>query len=304
MATTSPSAPSLGQALARKKANPLPAMLLAAGLITAVAFAILGYLESQKTEKVAILTRDVAFGHVINAEDVGLIEVPLHRPKQLAGIPSADAIVGKYAARTLGANDLLQPAMLMAEPPTQPVYPNGEQLADNMVPVPFSVATIGPVTYHDRVNIGFSDSTGSPDLCDSAKKAADGKEPTAITIGAGINQLRPYACRLLSYVRVLFVDEDSGVAYLEMTPYQAQTIWALQATSLQLWGERYGVASDTLPTLTRLDIGQVNAGSLLEPVPTAQPRPEVTGEGEDIGGDAGGTSTIPGGAGTLPGSRP
>lgn len=298
MAAISPNAPSLGQALARKKNNPLPAILLAVGIIAAVAFAVLGYLESRKTEKVAVLTRDVAYGHVISAEDVGLIEVPLHRPEQLAGIASAEAVVGKYATRNLGTNDLLQPAMVMAEPPTQPVYPNGEKLTDNMVPVPFSVATIGPLTYRDRVNIGFSDAAGSPDLCDNARSAADGQKPTALTSSDGAStQLRPFACRLMSYVRVLYIEGD--VAYLEMTPYQAQTIWALQAANLQLWGERYGLASDTLPAMERLDAGQVNTGDLLAPVPTPLPRLELTGEGDEAAG-----APIPGGSSSIPGSRP
>jgi hypothetical protein len=291
MAAITPNAPSLSQALTRKKNNPLPALLLAVGLIAAVGFAIMGYLESQKTEKVAVLIRDVAYGHMISAEDVGVVEVSKHRPEQLAGIQSVDAIVGKYAARNLGTNDMVQPGMLMAEPPLQPVYPNGEKLGDNMVPVPFSVGSIGPVNYHDRVNIGFTDSAGSPDLCDNAKRAADGDKPTTVSAGDGISQLRPYACRLMSYVRVLYIDSD--VAYLEMTPYQAQTIWALQAAGLQMWGERYGIASDPLPAFNRLDFGQVNTDELLAPVPTPQPREDPLVAPE-----------IPGANAPIPGSRP
>ncbi|NTW98215.1 MAG: flagellar biosynthesis protein FlgA, partial [Oscillochloris sp.] len=78
-------------------------------------------------------------------------------------------------------------------------------------------------------------------------------------------QSRPYACRLLSAVRVLYVDEGAGVAYLELTPYQSHTIWALQAAGLQLWGERYGAASAPLQGLDRLDIGQVTADDLESP---------------------------------------
>ena len=51
-------------------------------------------------------------------------------------------------------------------------------------------------------------------------------------------QGRPFACRLLQRVKVLYVDEGTSVAYLQMTPYQAHTIWALQAAGVQLWGER------------------------------------------------------------------
>lgn len=292
MAAVTPGTPTLGQALARKKANPLPALLIGLGLIGAVAFAVLGYLESRRTETVVVLARDVPFGQQIAAEDLGTVELPLHRPAQLAGLGSPAAVVGQYAARNLGANDLVQPAMLMAEPPTQPVYPNGEQLGVNMVPVPFSVAALGPVTYHDRVNLGFSDTTGDPALCDAAKSAAAGEQPTTLSPASGGPALRPYACRFLSYVRVLWI--DGGVAYLEMTPYQAQAVWAMQAAGVQLWGERFGVTSDPLPAFDRLDFGQVNPDELLAPAPTPLPRE-----------DALTPPTIPGANAPLPGgARP
>ncbi len=281
--TTAP----LSQALARKRANPLPAVLLALGLIIAVAFAILGYLESQKTETVVVLVRDVPFGQQITREDLGVVELPLHRPAQLAGIGDLNAVMGRYAARDLGANDLVQPPMLLEAPPTQPVYPNGQALTPNMVPVPFATTTIGPLSFRDRVNIGFNDRSGSPDLCDQAQSAAAGVKPTFTPPMAGAAQPRPFACRLLSSVRVLYVDEAAGVAYLELSPYQAHTIWALQAAGLELWGERYGVTSTPLPSLDRLDIGQVNREDLRAPVPapaTAEP-------------------ALPGATSPIPGSR-
>jgi hypothetical protein len=278
MSTTAPVAP-LGQALTRRRANPLPALILAAGLIAAVALAALGFLESRKTEQVLVLIRDVPYGQQISAADVGPIELPLHRPSQLAGVGDPGAIIGQYAARSLGANDLLQPSMLMAAPPAQPVYPNGEQLAPNMVPLPFATATVGPISYRDRLNIGFSDPSGAPDLCRQARAAAGGAPASAPAAIAA--QARPYACRLLSSVRVLYVDEGAAVAYLELTPYQAHTIWALQAAGLQLWGERYGAASAPLAELDRLDIGQVSADALGAPAPDG---------------------AIPGAGGALPGS--
>ncbi len=262
MSATAPVAP-LGQALTRKRANPLPAIILAVGLIAAIALAALGFLESRKVEPVVVLVRDVAYGQQITATDLGSVELPLHRPAQLAGVISPDTAIGQYAARNLGANDLLQPAMLMAQPPTQPVYPNGESLAPNMVPLPFATATVGPITYRDRLNIGFSDSSGSPDLCDRARAAAGGQHPAAPPSAA--TQARAFACRLLSSVRVLYVDEGASVAYLELTPYQAHTIWALQAAGLPLWGERYGAASTPLESLDRLDIGQVTLSALSAP---------------------------------------
>ena len=292
MAATIPNTPTLAQAMTRKRSNPLPALLLGAGLLAAVAFAMLGYLESQKTERVVVLARDVPYGRQLTAEDVVTVELPLHRPAQLAGVGDPATVVGQYAARNLGANDLAQPGMLMAAPPTQPVYPNGQQLAVNMVPVPFSVAALGPLSDRDRVNLGFSDPTVDPALCDAAKTAAASAAPTSPSpAGEGGPALRPYACRLLSSARVLWI--DGGVAYLELTPYQAQAVWAMQAAGVQLWGERYGLASDPLPAFERLDFGQVNGEALLAPAPTPPPRTDPLVPPQ-----------IPGANAPLPGSRP
>jgi hypothetical protein len=288
MAATVPN-PSLSQALSRKRAHPLPAVLIAVGLLAAIGFAILGYLESRRTETVVILAHDIPFGWQITADDLGTIELPLHRPIQLQGIADPSAVVGQYAARDLGANDVVQPAMLLATPPDQPVYPNGQQLTPNMVPLPFSTSTIGPISFRDKVNIGFNDPTGDPIVCDAARSAAAGRTPTIVTPANSPAQPRAYACRLLSSVRVLYVDEVEGLAFLELTPYQAHTIWALQAAGLQLWGERYGSTSDPLTFLNRLDAGQVNRADLSAPVPTPQPT-------------ATGTTTLPGAAHTLPGT--
>jgi hypothetical protein len=280
MSATTPVTAPLGQALARKRANPLPAIILAIGLLAAITLAALGFLESRKAESVVILVRNVPYGQQIAAEDLGSVELPLHRPSQLAGVAGPAAAIGQYAARNLGASDLLQPTMLMAQPPTQPVYPNGEALAPNMVPLPFATATVGPISSRDRLNIGFSDPSGAPDLCDQARAAAGGQRPSATPPAP--EQARPYACRLLSSLRVLYVDEGAGVAYLELTPYQAHTVWALQAAGLQLWGERYGAASAPLDGLDRLDIGQVTLDALKAP---AAP------------------GAIPGAGGAIPGSE-
>lgn len=262
MTTLSPGSAPLGQALARKRSSPLPALLLGLGLLVAVAFALLGYLESRRTEPVLILARDVPFGRQIVAEDLATIMLPLHRPALLAGIAETTAALGRYAARDLTADALVQPAMLLDAPPEQPVYPNGQALTPNMVPVPFATASIGPLTAHDRVNIGFSDPAGDQDLCDNARSAAAGARPTVASPTGPLAQTRPFACRLLSSVRVLYVDDGAGVAYLELTPYQAHSVHALQAAGLELWGERYGRSSDLLPSLDRLDIGQVNRPQL------------------------------------------
>ncbi|NTV64156.1 MAG: flagellar biosynthesis protein FlgA [Oscillochloris sp.] len=248
MTTTTPVIP-LGQALTRSRRNPLPFILLAVGLVSALSLAILGFLESRKTEGVLVLARDVPYGQPITAADLGRVELPLHRPVQLAGIADPAQVIGQYAARQLANNDLLQPSMLMAAPPNQPIYPNGEQLAPNMVPVPFATTSIGPLSFHDRVNIGFNDPSGTATRCGGQSQAPG----------------QPYACRLLSNVRVLYVDEGAQSAYLELTPYQAQAIWAIQAAGLPLWGERYGTTSEVLPALERLDLSQLTPGDLEAP---------------------------------------
>ncbi len=85
----------------------------------------------------------------------------------------------------------------------------------------------------------------------------------ATTVDAAISpQGRPFACRLLQRVKVLWVDAEKSIAYLQMTPYQAHTIWALQAANVQLWGERYGASSDELPSMDRLDAAQIDTNRL------------------------------------------
>lgn len=266
MATLNPGTAPLGQALSRKRSSPLPATLLGLGLIIAVAFAALGYLESRRTEPVVILARDVPYGHLITAEDLTTVALPLHRPAQLAGIADPAAVLGRYAARDLPADAVVQAAMLLAQPLDQPVYPNGRAVSANMVPMPFATSSIGPLSDHDRVNIGFSDPAGDQDLCDSARSAAAGASPTVASPAGPLARTRPFACRLVGSVPVLYVDAAAGVAYLELTPYQAQSVRAVQAAGLELWGERYGAGSVTLPSLERLDIGQLTTPELDAPV--------------------------------------
>jgi hypothetical protein len=276
--------------MTRRKNNLLPMLLIVLGVVVALGFAGAGYVESRRTERVVVFVRDVPFGQQITAEDLGTIELPFHRPLQLQGIADPAAVTGQYAARDLGTDDLAQPGMLMAEPPDQPVYPNGQQLTPNMVPVPFSTATIGPLSFRDRVNVGFNDTRGAPDLCDQVKSAAAGADPSVEAPTTPASQTRPFACRLLSDLRVLFVDDGAGIAYLEMTPYQAHTIWALQAAGLQLWGERYGASSEPLPALTRLDVGQVNNEQLTASATETQSKSKP--------------DRTPGADGAIPGSRP
>ena len=265
MTTLSNATPPLTQAMSRKRRAILPMVLLLLGIVICIAAAVLSYLETQRTESVVVLTRDVAYGQSITSEDVTTIEVSRHRASELTGIASPSLAIGQYASRPLRAGDLAQPTMLMAELPDQPIYPNGEELTPNMVPLPFSTGTIGPLTHRDRVNLGYSDPSGNPTLCEAENVApatsADGR-PLA------------YACRLLSNVRVLYV--EGNVAYLEVTPYQAHTIWAIQAANLPLWGERYGASSQTIDPLLRLDLANVDLAEL-----TAPPAPSTADEAQE-----------------------
>jgi hypothetical protein len=152
------------------------------------------------------------------------------------------------------------------------------------------VAALGPVSYRDLVNIGYSDPSGDPTLCDATQQALASERPSALPTGGDTAAYRPYACRLLSSVRVLWI--DGGVAYLELSPYQAQAIWALQAAGLQLWGERYGVTSDPLPAFDRLDAGQLRVDALLAPVEPPQPRVDELEDPAIPGAD----TSIPGGS--------
>jgi hypothetical protein len=293
----------LDKAMSRKKANPLPMILVAIFAVLALGAGVYGYLESRRTERIVVAVADIPYGTQITAEHLGTIEVPLYRPEQIAGINTPASIIGQYASRDMGTNDVVNPSMLMREPPDQPVYPNGAELTPNYVPVPFSTGTIGPITDRDRLNIGFTDPNGDPKLCDDAQAAAMG-EPTRLETMQG-ETYRPYACRFLSDVRVLYV--EGGTAYLELSPFQAQAVWAIQAAGLQLWGERYGESSDELPPLTRLDIGQVDEDSLTAPVPTPLPdEDDAAGEGTIPGSEGAipGEGTIPGEGSTIPGSRP
>jgi hypothetical protein len=262
----------LGQALNVKPSNRLPMLLLVLGIVIAVGTAAYGYLEGRRTERVVIAVKPLRFGQEITAADLATIELPLHRPEQLAAMTSPDHIIGKWAARDIGPNDLLQGNMLLDRRPDQPVYPSGEQLQRNMVAAPFSVATLGPVDHHDLVNIGYNDGSGDSSLCANS----GGQAITVSTTPDGA--ARPYACRLLTSVNILEV--ENGVAYLEVTPAQAHALWALQAAGVQLWGERYGSTSDPLPNLDRLDASQITSETLAIPGSvTTQSNPSSTSSG-------------------------
>jgi len=188
--------------------------------------------------------------------------------------------------------------MLLAEPPRRPVYPSGEELAPNMVAIPFSLQTTGPLTHTDVLNIGFYDESGDPRRCQaspasaSSGTAADEDTGTsdahAMAMGSNatagvpddpdstlppsdaVTGTQPYACRLLVAVNVLDVNPDTESAYLELTPYQAQAIRAVQAASLPLFAERATTGAAPLPALTRLDPSQFTRAGLMAPTDAAQ----------------------------------
>ena len=281
----------LSQALNPKKSNLLPALLLVLGLIIALSAAAYGYLESRRTEAVLIAVRDVPFGQQITADDLGTIELPLHRPTQVTGISNPALVIGKWAGRQIGQSDLLQPSMLMDAAPDQPVYPSGQKLDKDTVPVPFSTATIGPLTFHDLVNIGYNVTSGDPQLCLSNGGTVQITAPASAPISADDQaQPRPFACRLLQRVKVLYVDDGKGIAYLQLTPYQSHVIWALQAAGVSMWGERYGASSDELPAMDRLDAAQVDSARLTMTLSDTLKLYNPQG----MGGGIPGATTIPG----------
>ena len=173
----------------------------------------------------------------------------VHRPVQLRGISDQRAVVGRYAARELRPGDLLQPSMLRDDAPSQPRYPNGALLTRGMVPFAVALRGLGPLSVHDRLNLGFSDSGGGAQLCSAAPDTA------AV----------PYACRLLSSLRILYIDEAAGLLYVEVTPYQAQSLYALQAAGVVLWAERYAADAPQLSELSRLESRAIERSRLQAP---------------------------------------
>ncbi len=288
-----PSQP-LGQLLTPKRSTLGPALLLVLGILLALGAAAYGLLESRCTERVIIAARAVPFGQQLTADDLATVELPLHRPSQLAGVGDPALVLGRWAAREIGPNDLLQPAMLLERAPEQPVYPSGQQLDRDSVPVPFSTVTIGPLTARDLVNVGYNATSGDAALC----RAQGGETPAVQAAEAA--QLRPFACRLLQRVKVLYVDVEKELAYLQMTPYQSHTIWALQAAGVQLWGERYGASSDELPAMDRLDASQIAADRLTMTLTDTLRLYDPQG----MGGGMGGVAPLPGQTTGTPGQPP
>lgn len=278
-------------ALAPRRLNVLAVALVVVGLLAAVGAGIYGYVESRRVETVVIAMRPIMYGQQITADDLGVVELPYYRPKQLQGVTSPEAVVGRYATRTIGANDLLQPSMISPDPPDTPVYPNGRPLSRNMVATAFSLSGVGPVTDRDFLNIGFI--AADPTLCDRARaEVAPGTVLPATVPLVETGQARAYACRWMSKTPILYIDGD--IAYLELTPAQAHALRALQAAGVALWAERYGASSEPLQFMDRLDAAQVILPDLTRPVTeTLRVEPWV---GERV--------PIPGSGVPIPGAPP
>lgn len=291
----------LSSALTPKKSQITPVLLLITGIAISLAAATYGYIESRRTERVVIAARNVPYGQQITADDLAIIELPLHRPSQIAGITDPNTIVGQYATRSIGTNDLLQPSMLSATPPQEPVYPNGRKLERNMVPAPFALTGVGPVTDRDRLNIGFI--ATDPSLCDRTR--ADVPLSTVLdtptTSFINLEGARAYACRWMSSIPILYIEED--IAYLEMTPAQAHALRALQAANVALWAERYGATSDPLQYMDRLDAAQIVLPELTRPVTeTLRIEPQIVPSA--LAPVPGTTAPIPGALSSPPSSEP
>lgn len=265
----------IGTALTPKRSRAVPILLVILTVLTALGAATYGYLEQRRTEQVLVVVRPVAYGQPVTADDLGTIEVAYHRPAQLTGVADPQQVIGRYAARAWTLGDLVQPAMVLDQKPTVPVYPSGEQLAPGMVATAFSTVGVGPLTPDDTLNVGFLDPTGDVDRCVVAGgqavttpsgAAAAGRADGAGAPEAAAETLEPYACRLLSNSEVLHVDAEAQVAYLALTPPQALALRSLQAAQLVVWGERYGSESPVLPPLDRLDPAQISPALLTTPV--------------------------------------
>ena len=290
----------LSQAVTPRRSRFWPTVLLVASVVFMIVMAVVGFLQLAGTERVIILVRPVAYGQPISAEDLATVEVSRHRPQQLAGVGDPGLAIGKYAARALAPDDLLQPSMLLETAPSRPVYPSGEELGAEMVAVPFSTETTGPITNTDVLNIGFFDESGDAQRCvDPSEQAprpvaAPSEQQPAVEdeIVSGVAQDapaqagQPYACRLLVNVNVLHVDGEKATAYLELTPYQAQAMRAVQAAALPLYAERSTSGLAELEPLTRLDPSQLAREALSMPAQATSEPVSPDWPGHATGGGA------------------
>jgi hypothetical protein len=259
-------------------------IILGLAILLCFGLAYLALMQQQQVETVVVTTRAIPYGQVIPPDALKTIEVPRDRPIEIKGLGAPQAVIGRWASHDLGANDILEAADLLQQPPTCPVYPNGRCLASDMVALPFPVKALGPLSDRDVVNLGYSDPAGDPRRCAEQGGALVGDQaPDADSAAAGLAP-EPYACRLLTQVPVLYIDQTGGIAYLQMTPYQAHAVRALDAAQLPLWGERYGSASAPLVALQKLSPAEVALDPLIATTATLRLAPGVYVLPQTIGG--------------------
>lgn len=254
-----------------RRSTLLPTVLTLCAIIAALAAAGYGIVQQRRTERVVVATRTIPNGARITSDDLGLIDVPLHRPQQLAGMTEPTLVVGQWTTREIGPNALLQPDMVQSAPPGQPVYPSGELLGADMVVLPISTEQIGPVTSADMLHIGYLDQTGDPLRCQAEATTLTTQLPRAADTDASVattpdGNAQPYACRLLTNLNILWVDDAAKVAYVEVPPPGALAYWSLKAAGLVTWAERYGAISTPLAPLDRLDPAQITVSAVATPL--------------------------------------
>ncbi|KPL79970.1 SAF domain-containing protein [Herpetosiphon geysericola] len=259
--------------------SPLPILLTILGIL-AVAFGIYTNVMNQRTELVAIWSRDVPAGVQITLEDLGTIAVPINRVPQLDGVSNPEILVGTWSTRNVGKDELATMAQVSMVPPTRPMYPNGKALPQGMVPLPFSTTTVGPLTDRDYLNIGFTDPTGDQDRCrevggtptngDVTEVLTEGSIPegasvlpaSASNVSANGEPI-PYTCMLMTKLEVLYVDGTKGAAFLAGTLYQSQALWTVSAIpGVSLFGQRYSGDSEMAPVIGRMEPQDLNAFGL------------------------------------------
>ncbi len=248
-------------------------LLLVVGSLVVIGLGLYMTIVGNRSELVLVWARPVVAGQQISDEDITTMALPINRPEQLQTLKGSSNIIGMWATRSTGTGELVTAQQLSAEAPTTPYYPNGAKLPENMVALPFSLQSVGPIDDHDTVNISFVDTTGDPQRCSalggqSAQATALPNTPSADTQG---NPL-PITCRLLPQVPVLYVDQGDKIAYLAVTPYQSQVVYTLSALeTVQLYGERYGTTSSPLPYMTLLTPSSIDADLLTGPVSETTP---------------------------------
>lgn len=249
----------LSQTVAPKKSNKGIKLLILAAAVLCIMLAVGAWFAQQRKERVVIATRHVPFGQQIAKDDLATIEVAYDRAQQIQGITNPNIVIGQWARHEIVENAMILPAMLQATPPTQPVYPSGQMLNKNMVAVPFSTETVGPLTIRDLINIVYLDETGDPRRCNTYTiPASTGTTTnTSQTTSQGDELGQPYACRLVTGVRVLHVDAEQKVAYIEVPQETSLSVWAVQAAGLPMYAERIGATSDPMVPLQRLDVTQI-----------------------------------------------